>query len=138
MMNKNIISSHIAIVAVLLCLMMTVLTGSIVNVALPTMAEHFNINSSLSIWIVNSYQLVITMFILVFAAIGELYGYKRIFCIGTTIFTISSVFCILSPNFIILVISRIIQGLGAACVMGVNPALIRIYFIHPIYLGARV
>jgi DHA2 family multidrug resistance protein-like MFS transporter len=135
MMDKNIITSHIAIVAVLLCLMMTVLTGSIVNVALPTMAEHFNINSSLSIWIVNSYQLVITMFILVFAAIGELYGYKRIFCIGTTIFTISSIFCILSPNFITLVISRIIQGLGAACVMGVNPALIRI--IYPSNLLGR-
>ena len=55
-----------------------------------------------TIWIVNAYQLTITMSLLSFSALGDIYGYKRIFLIGTTIFCSTSLFCALSSSFAML------------------------------------
>ena len=52
---------YFAVVAVLLAIMMSVLDGTIMNIALPTLAHDFDVTPSNAIWIVNAYQLVITM-----------------------------------------------------------------------------
>ena len=82
-----------AVIAVALALTMSVLDGTIVNVALPTLSREFGTSPSSTIWIVNAYQLTITMSLLSFSALGDIYGYKRIFLIGTTIFCSTSLFC---------------------------------------------
>ena len=88
-----------AVIAVALALTMSVLDGTIVNVALPTLSREFGTSPSSTIWIVNAYQLTITMSLLSFSALGDIYGYKRIFLIGTTIFCSTSLFCALSSSF---------------------------------------
>lgn len=127
---------YFAVVAVLLAIMMSVLDGTIMNIALPTLAHDFNVTPSNAIWIVNAYQLVITMTLLSFASLGDIYGYRRIFLTGISIFAGASLACALSDSFWMLTVSRIIQGFGAACVMSVNTALIRLIY-PPQILGAR-
>ena len=87
---------YIAVIALQIVLVMTVLDVTLVNVALPVLADKFNISSSLSVWIITIYQLVITMLLLPVSSIGDLYSYKRTFLIGVIIFTLSSGMCALS------------------------------------------
>lgn len=119
---------YIAVIALQIVLVMTVLDVTVVNVALPVLAAKFSISNSSTVWIVTVYQLVITMLLLPVSSIGDLYSYKRTFLTGVVIFTISSALCAAAPNFTMLVIARAVQGLGAACVMGVNIALVRLVY----------
>lgn len=106
-------------------LMLAVLDGTIANVALPTIASDFAAGPAASIWIVNGYQLAIVITILPFAALGEIYGYRRIYLIGVAVFTLASIACVFSRSLEMLTLSRIIQGFGAAGLMSVNTALLR-------------
>lgn len=119
---------YIAIIALQIVLVMTVLDVTVVNVALPVLAEEFHISNSTSVWIVTIYQLVITMLLLPVSSIGDLHSYKKTFLTGVIIFTLSSALCALSGNFTMVVVARAIQGIGAACVMGVNIALVRLIY----------
>ena len=107
---------------------MSVLDGTLMNVALPSLTKEFDVEPNTAIWLINSYQMVIMMFLLVFATFGDIIGYRKIFLSGVVVFTVASALCALSQNFAMLVCSRILQGLGAACVMSVNTALVRLIY----------
>ena len=79
---------YLAVVAVLAAIMMGVLDGTVMNVALPTLSEDFHVTPSEIIWVVNAYQLVVTMMLLGFAAIGDVFGYKKVFLCGVSIFAL--------------------------------------------------
>ncbi len=119
---------YIAVIALQIVLVMTVLDVTVVNVALPILAEKFSISNSSAVWIVTIYQLVITMLLLPVSSIGDLHSYKRTFLFGVVVFTLSSAMCAASQNFTMVVVSRAMQGIGAACVMGVNIALVRLIY----------
>jgi DHA2 family multidrug resistance protein-like MFS transporter len=108
---------------------MSVLDSSVANIALPSIARALASTPAESIWVVNSYQLVIVMTLLPLAALGEQVGYRRVYQAGLLIFTAGSLACALSHSLAALVISRTAQGLGAAGVMSVNGALVR--FTYP-------
>ena len=122
------LKNYAAIVAVLIVLVMTVLDVTVVNVALPVLAIKFGVSDSYTVWIVTVYQLVITMLLLPLSSAGDLYSYRRTFLTGVTIFTLASALCAMSQSFAMIIIARAIQGLGAACVMGVNIALTRLIY----------
>lgn len=131
---KLTIHRYIAISAVLIVLTMTVLDGTVVNVALPVLAKEFHVDDSSAIWIVTIYQLVITMLLLPVSSLGDIYSYRRNYIIGIVVFTLGSAFCAMSQSFGMIVVARGIQGIGAAMVMAVNVALVRL--IYPAqYLG---
>ena len=119
---------YYAIITTFCGLFLSVLDGTICNVALPTIALRLDISQSDSIWIVNAFQLVIMMFLLPFASLGELFGYKKVYLYGVVVFTLGSLFCALSHTFHVLVASRVIQGAGAAMIMSVNTSLIKIIY----------
>lgn len=127
-MEKFSIRNYIAVTAILLVLIMTVLDVTVVNVALPVMAEKFGISDSSAVWIVTIYQLFITMLLLPVSSAGDLYSYRRCFLCGVSIFTLASALCAASQSFSMILLSRALQGIGAACVMGVNIALTRIIY----------
>jgi DHA2 family multidrug resistance protein-like MFS transporter len=108
---------------------MSVLDGSVANIALPSIARALHTTPAESIWVVNAYQLAIVMTLLPLASLGEQVGYRRVYQVGLVIFTLGSLACALSTTFAALVISRTVQGLGAAGVMSVNGALVR--FTYP-------
>lgn len=129
-MGKEVFSirKYVAIIAVIIVLIMTVLDVSLINVALPVIAEDFGISESVSVWLVTIYQLVIVMLLLPFSSIGDQYSYKRMFVTGVAVFTIGSAACSFSSGFVMLLAARGVQALGAAGVMSVNIALIRVIY----------
>lgn len=131
---KSTIHQYIAITSVLIVLAMTMLDGTVVNVALPILAKEFNVSDSSAVWIVTVYQLIITCLILPLSSLGDIYSYRRNYIIGIAVFTIGSALCALSWNFEMIIISRTLQGIGAAEAMGVNVALVRLIY-PPKYLG---
>ncbi|HEY4987572.1 MAG TPA: MFS transporter [Bradyrhizobium sp.] len=124
-----------AIVTIALGLIMAVMDGAIANVALPTIARNLDASPAFSIWIVNGYQLAITISLLPLASLGEIIGYRRVYLAGLTLFTLASLFCALSHTLLLLTVARIVQGFGAAGILSVNTALIR--FIYPRALLGR-
>ena len=118
-----------AILAIALGLTLAVLDGAIANVALPTIARDLDASPASSIWVVNAYQLAVTISLLPLASLGDIFGYRRVYQWGLVVFTIASLGCALSDSLLTLTIARIIQGFGAAGIMSVNGALVR--FIYP-------
>lgn len=118
-----------AILAVSTGVALSVLDSSIVNVALPTIADEFSVSAADSIWIVNAYQLAIMVSLLSLSALGEVVGYRKVYIGGLILFTVASIGCALSGSFPTLVLSCVMQGFGAAAITSVNTTLIR--FIYP-------
>lgn len=124
-----------AMAAIWLAMTMSVLDGAIANVALPTIATELNASAASSIWIVNAYQLAITVTLLPLAALGDRLGYRRVYMVGLAVFTLGSLGCALSHSLEQLTAARILQGLGAGGIMSINPALVR--FTYPKRLLGR-
>jgi DHA2 family multidrug resistance protein-like MFS transporter len=124
-----------AIVTVAVAIIMAVLDGSIANVALPTIARSVAAAPADAIWVVNAYQLSVTVALLPLASLGEIWGFARIYRAGLALFVLASLGCALSDSLLTLSLARIAQGFGAAGVMSVNSALVR--FIYPRRLLGR-
>lgn len=104
---------------------MAVLDGSVANIALPTIAHELGATPAQSIWVVNAYQLVVVVSLLALSSLGEIIGYARIYRVGLAVFGVASLACALSDSLTTLVCARVLQGVGAACIMSVNSALLR-------------
>ncbi|MGP6380823.1 MFS transporter [Yersinia bercovieri] len=119
---------YAAILVIALGITIAVLDGTIANVALPTIARDLNASPATSIWVVNAYQLAITISLLSMASLGDIIGYRRVYQAGLLIFSVTSLFCALSDSLLTLTFARVLQGFGAAALMSVNTALIRIIY----------
>src|SRR6201985_1459567 len=114
-----------AILTIALGLVLAVMEGAIANIALPTIAKDLDASPAFSIWIVNGYQLAITISLLPLASLGEIVGYRKVYLAGLVLFTLASVFCAVSDTLLLLTVARIMQGFGAAGILSVNAALVR-------------
>jgi len=126
-----------AIAAIVLAIAMSVLDGSIANVALPTIAHELRTSAANSVWVINAYQIAILVSLLPLAALGEIIGFRRVSQAGLAVFTLGSLACALSPSLLALVCARVFQGFGAAGIMSVNAALVRFTYPHRL-LGRAV
>ena len=126
-----------AILVVALGITLAVLDGAIANVALPTIARTLNATPADSIWVVNAYQLTITISLLPLASLGDRIGYRRVYMAGLALFTLASFGCALSGSLVALTVTRVVQGFGAAGIMSVNTALVRMIY-PPDQLGRGV
>lgn len=117
-----------AILATAMGIAMSVIDGTIANVALPTIAADLQITPALSIWIVNAYQLALMTSLLSFSSLGDIYGYRRIFLLGVVLFSVTSLGCALADSFWTLTLARALQGFGAAAITSVNTAILRIIY----------
>jgi DHA2 family multidrug resistance protein-like MFS transporter len=105
-----------------------VLDGSIANIALPSIARDLHATPANAVWVVNAFQLAVTMALLPCSSLGDTYGYRRVYTFGLAIFTAASFACALAPNLPLLTLARVVQGVGAAGIMSVNGALVRFIF----------
>jgi DHA2 family multidrug resistance protein-like MFS transporter len=117
-----------ALLTLMIAVVMTVLDGSIANIALPSIAVRLHAAAADSIWVVNAYQLSVMVLLLPLAAAGEIVGYRRISQTGMAIFTVASLACAVSFTLPMLVAARVLQGIGAGCMLSVNSALVRHVF----------
>lgn len=107
---------------------LSVLDGSIVNLALPGIARDLDSSASHAILVVNAYQVATLAMLLPCAAFGDRIGYRRVYLAGVAVFTAASLGCVLSSSLEALIAARAMQGLGAAGIMGVNAALVRLTY----------
>lgn len=117
-----------AVLGILLGTFLGTLDGSIANVALPTIAADLHGAPAASVWVVNGYQLATAVALLPLAAVGERIGAKRLYLLGTLVFTLASLACALAPGLSSLVLARAVQGLGGACSSVVGGVLMRAVF----------
>ena len=117
-----------AIITIVIAVSISVLSTAIANIALPTMALELQATPAASIWVVNAYQLAVTVSLLPLSSLGDIKGYKIVYLWGLAIFTVASLACGMADTLPLLVASRVAQGIGAAGIMSVNTALIRFIF----------
>jgi MFS transporter, DHA2 family, multidrug resistance protein len=117
-----------AMLAILLGIALTVLDGTILNLALPDITRHFGASPAAAVWVVNAYQLATLALLLPCAQLGERLGYRRVYLVGLTVFTLASLGCVVAPSLALLAGARAVQGLGAAGMMAVNAALVRLTY----------
>jgi EmrB/QacA subfamily drug resistance transporter len=91
--------------------------GSVVNIALPTIARSLSADAGALQWVVNSYLLPLSALLLLGGAAGDHFGRRRLLIAGTALFALASLGCALSPGLPALLASRLLQGIGAAMLM---------------------
>ncbi|MCP9611484.1 MFS transporter [Coprobacter tertius] len=123
-----------AVIAASIALVMSVLDANIVNIVLPTLSHEFGTSPSTTIWVMNAYQLAITVSLLSFSSLGDIYGYRVVFLSGVALFCVTSLICALSTTFWMLTTARVLQGVGASAIASVNIAQLRMIYPRK-YLG---
>src|SRR6059058_6098416 len=116
-----------------LCLgdLMIVLDTTIVNVALPSIRQDLGFSQTSLAWVVNAYLLTFGGFLLLGGRLGDLFGHRRLFLIGISLFTVASIGCGLATSQGFLVGARAVQGLGGAVVSAVGLSLTMNLFTEP-------
>ncbi len=112
------------LIAAILASSMAFIDGSALNVAIPALQKSFNASGSDILWILNGYLLMLGAFILPGGALGDQLGRKRIFMIGIGLFLVASFACALSSSVQMLVVLRLLQGLGGALMIPGSLSLI--------------
>lgn len=117
-----------SMLVIIMGIALSVLDTSIMNLALPDIGKEMNVSAAHAVWVVNAYQLATLVLLLPLAALGDRLGYRRVYLVGMALFALASVAAMLSRNLETLIVARALQGLGAAGVMSVNAALVRLTF----------
>ena len=107
---------------------LTPLMGSTVIVALPRIGEVFSLDAVTLSWVSMSVLLAAATFLVPLGRIADIYGRKKIFTYGITLYTLSSLFLGLSPSVAFLISFRVIQGIGAAMIFGTGMAILTSVF----------
>lgn len=116
--------------------MLTFLNSSTLNVALPSLAQHFRAGPAEAGWVLLSYMLFNTVFILIFGRLSDLLGRRRLYLLGLTLFILGSLGCAFAPSMPALVALRAVQAIGAAAVITNTTALLTDAFpSHALSLG---
>ena len=117
-----------AMAVILLGIAMSVLDGTIVNLALPGIVRDFRADAGASVWVITAYQVATLVMLLPLAMAGDLVGHRRVYLGGLALFTLASLACAFAPSLAVLIAARTAQGLGAAGLMSVNGALVRLTY----------
>ncbi|HEY2725406.1 MAG TPA: MFS transporter [Pseudonocardiaceae bacterium] len=116
-----------------LCLgdVMIVLDSTIVNVALPSIRADLGFTETSLAWVVNAYLLTFGGFLLLGGRLADLFGHRRLFLLGLTVFTAASLACGLATSQTFLIAARAVQGIGGAVVAVVALSLVMTMFTEP-------
>jgi len=108
--------------------LLTAMSGSAVNLALPHIGHELQISIESSRWVVQAFLLAVGVLLLVVGRLSDSAGHRRIYLIGFTIVGGTAIGCALAPSFVWLVTFRLVQGVGGAMVMASSPALLTTSF----------
>ncbi|HLL50867.1 MAG TPA: MFS transporter [Thermomicrobiales bacterium] len=120
--------SRAVLISTILASSMVFIDSSAVNVALPTLQRELGASAAQAQWVVESYGLFLAALLLVGGVLGDRFGRKRIFVLGTVLFAATSVWCGLSPNIEMLIAARAAQGVAGALLTPASLAIISAAF----------
>jgi EmrB/QacA subfamily drug resistance transporter len=120
---------RLALLATVLASSTALLDSTIVNVALPRIADDLDTGVSGLQWVINGYLLTLASLILLGGALGDRFGRRRVFVIGAVWFAGASLLCAVAPNVLVLVIARMLQGVGGALLTPTSLALTQSSFV---------
>jgi DHA2 family multidrug resistance protein-like MFS transporter len=100
--------------AIMTTTLMGVFDGTMINIALPSMAQEMQVPASIAVWFANGYLLAAAMTLAIFAALAARLGYRPVFLAGLTTFTLTSLGCALANKPEVLIGMRVLQGSAAA------------------------
>ena len=103
---------------------LTPFMSSAVNIALPAIGAEFGADAVLLSWIPTSFLLAAAMFAVPFGRISDIYGMKRIFLCGITLFTVSSLLSAVASSALSLILFRVLQGIGSAMIFVTGLAIV--------------
>ena len=121
----------IALIVLCLGVLMIVLDTTVVNVALPSIRADLGFTETSLVWVVNAYMLTFAGFLLLGGRLGDLYGQRKLFLLGVTLFTLASAACGFAGSQGFLITARAVQGLGGAVMSAVSLSLIMSLFASP-------
>lgn len=117
-----------ALSVIIVGILMAVLDVSMVNMALPDISRELQATPAQATWVLNAYQLVTLALLLPLATLGDIIGYRRVYRAGMLVFVVASLACTFANSLTTLVLARVVQGVGAAGIMSVNVALVRLIY----------
>ncbi len=103
------------------------LDGTIVNIALPTIARSFDVTTVEVSWVLNAYLIVMVSLLLAASRIGDMKGYRNIYLVGFALFTLGSATCGMAPSIGILIASRMLQAVGGAIISALGAVMVTSY-----------
>ncbi|WP_263247004.1 MFS transporter [Saccharopolyspora rosea] len=106
------------------------LDGSVVNVALPAIGRDVGGDLAVLQWVLDAYLLTLSSLLLLGGALGDRYGRRRVFVAGIVLFTLASVGCGLAASGGVLILARLVQGIGGALLVPGSLALINASIAH--------
>ncbi|MEM2924517.1 MAG: MFS transporter [Methanocellales archaeon] len=127
MKNKSGIEKS-ALIAVTLSSFLTPFAVSSVNVALPTIGREFAMDAISLNWVATAYLLTSAIFLVPIGRLADIKGRKKLFILGTFIFTITSFFLAISNSGAMVILLRAIQGMGGAMIFGTGVAILTSIF----------
>ena len=131
MSNLDARSRWLALYVLCLASLMIVLDVTIVNVALPSIRDDLGFSETSVAWVVNAYVLTYGRFLLLGGRLGDLYGHRKLFLIGISVFTLASLACGLATSQAFLIAARGVQGVGGAIASAVSLSLMVNLFTEP-------
>lgn len=121
---RNVNYKWFLLANIMLGTFMAVLDATIVNVGLPKIMASFGVGIDKIAWVVTAYMLSMAVMLPTSGWLADKFGYKRLYFIGLLLFTIGSMFCGMSNDENTLILSRILQGLGAGMIQPLGMAII--------------
>ena len=101
---------------------------SMLNIALPTISASLGVTSGAVVWAVSAYTITVSAAVLFFGRLGDLIGKARFYLIGIAIYAFSTLFGGMANSLGLLVVARVVQGLGASCTMANSQGIITMVF----------
>ena len=109
-------STRLFLAVVASSVFVTVLTATMINVLIPLIRAEFTASAAQVGWVVTGYSLAYAIGVPLYGRISDSFGVRRVFSVGLLGFAAGGVICALAPSFAVLVLGRIVQGVGGAAV----------------------
>ena len=126
--RSNTLSKTTVLLVASLASFLTPFMGSSINVALPSIGREFSMDAVLLGWVATSYLLAAAVFLVPFGRIADIHGRKLVFTYGIIAFSLTSMVLSMVGSEVMLIIFRVLQGVGAAMIFGTGVAMITSVF----------